>query len=190
MPNELGESFALLPSCSEPWIWIAKPAKSGIKKFIGRGSVSTGALSVERPAKYELGRTIVFSSHLSEPMVNKRRFSDPGPGYDCNDVIRTKKPLLGAKIYHFLPFHLAQRISKAWLESEKFIEKNLKLSSTLSYCIRHYAMHTPASKKENNKQDAAQLEPYEARSPSLALAAQISSRGVDVTPTLSDPLFA
>src|SRR5271166_439214 len=35
-----------------------------------------GALSVERPAKYELRRTIVFSSHSSEPMVDQRRFSD------------------------------------------------------------------------------------------------------------------
>src|SRR5262249_16634922 len=86
MPNELCESLALLPCCSEPWIWIAKPVKSGIKKFIGRRSASTGALSVKRPAKYELRRTIVFTSHSSEPMVDQRRFSDSGPGNNCNNI--------------------------------------------------------------------------------------------------------
>src|SRR5205823_6895600 len=84
MPNELRQSFALLPCCSKPWIWIAKPVKSGIKKFIGRRSVPTGALSVKRPAKYELRRTRVFSSHSSEPMVEQRRFSDSAPGNNCN----------------------------------------------------------------------------------------------------------
>src|ERR1700722_10848202 len=86
MPNELRQSFALLPCCSEPWIWIAKPVKSGIKKFIGRRSAAGGALSVERPAKYELRRTIVFSSHSSEPMVDERRFSDSAPGNNCDGV--------------------------------------------------------------------------------------------------------
>src|SRR5271165_4179238 len=86
MPNQLGQSFALLPCCSEPRVWIAKPVKSGIKKFIGRRNVAAGALSVERPAKDELRRTIVFSSHSSEPMVDQRRFSDSAPGKNCNDV--------------------------------------------------------------------------------------------------------
>src|SRR5215471_16065006 len=86
MPNELRESLALLPCCSKPWIWIAKPVKSGIKKFIGRRSAATGALSVKRPAKYELRRTIVFSSHSAEPMVDQRRFSHSAPGNNCDDV--------------------------------------------------------------------------------------------------------
>jgi len=91
MPNELCESLAFLPCCPELWIWIAKPAKSRIKKFIGRRSAAAGALSVERPAKYELRRTIVFSSHPSKPMVNERGFADPGPGNDCNDVRRMSR---------------------------------------------------------------------------------------------------
>src|SRR5438876_11810695 len=90
MRNELGQSFTLLPGRSKPRIWVAKPRESGIKKFIGRRSVASGALSVERPAKYELRRTIVFSSHSSEPMVDERRFSDSAPGNDCNDVRRMK----------------------------------------------------------------------------------------------------
>src|SRR5271166_4949528 len=86
MPNELRQSFTFLPCCSKPWIWIAKPVQSSIKKFIGRRSAATGALSVERPAKYELRRTILFSSHSSEPMVDQRRFSDSAPGNNRNNV--------------------------------------------------------------------------------------------------------
>src|SRR6516164_5249960 len=86
MRDELGQSFALLPWCSDAWIWIAKPLQSGIKKFIRGRSVAAGALSVERPAKYELRRTVVFSSHSSQPMVNERRFSDSAPGSNCNNV--------------------------------------------------------------------------------------------------------
>src|SRR6516165_4256413 len=86
MPNELRQSLSLLPRSPETWIWIAKPSQSGIKKFICRRSVAAGALSVERPAKYELRRTIVFSSHSSEPMVDERRFSDSAPGNNCNNI--------------------------------------------------------------------------------------------------------
>src|SRR5215471_6987699 len=86
MPNELRQSFALLPCCSEPRIWIAKPSQSGIKKFIGRRSAAAGALSVKRPAKDELRRTILFSSHSPEPMVDQRRFSDSGPGNNCDNI--------------------------------------------------------------------------------------------------------
>src|SRR6516225_6421331 len=86
MPDELRESLALLPCCSKPWIWIAKPVKSGIKKFIGRRSASTCTLSVERPAKDELRRTILFSSHSSEPMVDQRGLPDAGPGNDRNYI--------------------------------------------------------------------------------------------------------
>src|SRR5215469_6357912 len=86
MRDELRQSFALLPSRSEPRIGIAKPVESRIKKFIGGRGATAGALSVERPAKNELGRTILFSSHSAEPMVNKRGLPDPSPGSDCNDV--------------------------------------------------------------------------------------------------------
>ena len=86
MPNQFRQSFALLPGGSEPRIWIAKPLQSGIKKFIRGRSVAAGALSVERPAKYELRRTIVFSSNSSQPMVDERRFSDSAPGNNCNNI--------------------------------------------------------------------------------------------------------
>src|SRR6516225_11592171 len=86
MCNKPGQPFAFLPRRSEPWIWIAKPSESGINKFICRGSAATGALSVKRPAKNQLCRTIMVSSHPSEPMVNERGFPDPGPGNDGNDV--------------------------------------------------------------------------------------------------------
>src|SRR6516165_680123 len=86
MRDELGQSFALLPRRSEPRIWISKPSECCINKFICRRSLPTGALSVERPAKYELRRTIVFSSHSSQPMVDQRRFSDSAPGNNCNNI--------------------------------------------------------------------------------------------------------
>src|SRR6516164_6037916 len=86
MRDELGQSFALLPWCSEPWIWIAKPLQSGIKKFIRGRSVAAGALSVERPAKYELRRTIVFRSHSSEPVVDQRRFPNSAPGNKGDNI--------------------------------------------------------------------------------------------------------
>src|ERR1700758_4973611 len=86
MRNELRQSFALFPWRSEPWIWIAKPSESRVKKFIRGRSAPTAALSVKGPAKNELRRTIMFSSHPSEPMVDQRRLSDPSPGDYCNDV--------------------------------------------------------------------------------------------------------
>ena len=46
----------------------------------------TRTLPVERPAKYQFRRTILFSSHPPEPMVDQRRFSDPAPGNDGDDV--------------------------------------------------------------------------------------------------------
>jgi hypothetical protein len=99
MPNEFRESLAPLPCCSKPWIWIAKSSQSRIKKFIGRRSVAAGALPVERPAKYELRRTILFSSHSPEPMVDQRRFSDSAPGNNCNDVV----PVRGVMSARSLP---------------------------------------------------------------------------------------
>ena len=34
MRDELRQSFAFLPRRSEPWIWVAKPTESRIKKLI------------------------------------------------------------------------------------------------------------------------------------------------------------
>ena len=48
--------------------------------------LSTGALSVEGPTKNELCRTIMFSSHSSEPMVDERGLPDTGPGNDRDDI--------------------------------------------------------------------------------------------------------
>src|SRR5260221_13939399 len=86
MSDELCESLSLLPCRSEPWIWISKPGESRINKFVRRRSVPTAALSVKGPAKDELCRTIVFSSHLSESMVDERRLPDTSPGNDRNDI--------------------------------------------------------------------------------------------------------
>src|ERR1700746_1816742 len=86
MCNELRQSFALLPRRSEPWIWISKPSESRVKKLISGRSLATAALSVEGPTKNELCRTIMVSSHPSEPMVNERGLSDPSPGNNCNDI--------------------------------------------------------------------------------------------------------
>src|SRR5215471_1994672 len=86
MPNELRQPFAFFPCCSKPWIWVAKPMESRIKELIGRRSASACALSVERPAKYELRRPILFSSHSSEPMVDQGRFSDSAPGNNCHNI--------------------------------------------------------------------------------------------------------
>src|ERR1700730_11464195 len=86
MCDELRQSFALLPRRSDPRIWITKPGESRVNKFICGRRVSTGALSVEGPAKNKLSRTIMFSSHPSEPMVNERGLPDTSPGNDRNDV--------------------------------------------------------------------------------------------------------
>src|SRR5271165_2518245 len=86
MRDELRQPFALLPRRSEPRIWVAKPIKGSIKKFIRGRSVPSGALPVEGPAKDELSGAIVFSSHPSKPMVDEGGLSDPSPGNDCNDV--------------------------------------------------------------------------------------------------------
>src|SRR5258707_9707138 len=86
MCDEFRQSFALLPCRSDPRIWIPKPSQSHVKKFICGRSAPTCALSVEGPAKNELRRTIMFSSHPPEPTVNERRLPDPCPGNNCNDV--------------------------------------------------------------------------------------------------------
>jgi len=86
MCDEFRQSFALLPRCSDPRIWITKPSQGRVKKFICGRSAPTRALSVEGPAKNELRRTIMFSSHPSEPMVEERRLPDTSPGNDCDDI--------------------------------------------------------------------------------------------------------
>src|SRR5258707_12033497 len=86
MRDELRESLAFLPRRSQSWIWIAKPSESSIKKFICGRSLSTAALSVEGPTKNKLCRTIMVSSHPSEPMVNERGLPDTGPCNDRNDI--------------------------------------------------------------------------------------------------------
>src|SRR3984893_8205241 len=86
MRDKLRQSFALLPRRSEPWIRITKPSESRIKKFICRRSLPTAALSVKGPTKNKLCRTIMVSSHPSEPMVNESGLPDTGPCNDRNDI--------------------------------------------------------------------------------------------------------
>src|SRR6478672_1779322 len=86
MRDEPRESFALFPRSSEPWIWISEPSERHVKKFICGRSAPTAALSVERPTKNKLGRTIMLTSHPSEPMIDDCRFPDTGPGNDGYDI--------------------------------------------------------------------------------------------------------
>src|SRR5271165_289174 len=86
MRDELRESLAFLPRRSKPWIWISKPSESSIKKFIRGRSLPTGALSIEGPTKNKLCRTIMVSSHPSEPMVHESGLPDTGPCNDRNDI--------------------------------------------------------------------------------------------------------
>src|ERR1700732_4765474 len=86
MRHQLRQSFALLPRGSDSWIWIAKPSECRVKKFICGRSAFACPLSVEGPTKNEPRRTIMFSSHPSEPMVDQRGLPDPGPGNDFNDI--------------------------------------------------------------------------------------------------------
>src|ERR1700688_3644847 len=86
MGHQLRQPLALFPRCSDTWIGILKPSQSSVKKFICGRSAPTRALSVQGPAKNELRRTIIFSSHPSEPMVEERRLPDTSPGNDCDDI--------------------------------------------------------------------------------------------------------
>src|SRR5271170_2242081 len=86
MYDELRQSLPFLPRRSEPRIWISKPSESRIKEFICGRSLPTAALSVEGPTKNELCRTIMVSSHPSQPIVDERGLPDTGPCNDCNDV--------------------------------------------------------------------------------------------------------
>src|ERR1700745_2024451 len=86
MGYELRQSFALLPRCTDPRIWITKPTESHIQEFIRGRRTASCPLSVERPAKNELSRAKTFSAHPSEPMVNESGLPDPSPGNDGNDI--------------------------------------------------------------------------------------------------------
>src|SRR6516164_10909130 len=105
MRDELCEPLSLLPSRSDPWIWISKPSESSVKEFICGRSIPSGGLSIEGPAKNELRRTILFSSHPPEPMVHQRRLPDTGPGnyrdnvytVICPDIIQESNILLSPK---------------------------------------------------------------------------------------------
>ena len=118
--DELRQSFALLPGGSETRIRVSKPSKSRIKKFICGRSTPTSTLPVEGPTKNKLCRTIVFSSHSSEPMVDERGLSDPSPGNDCNDVRRMSR--------------------KAAQDTERVIAAAFGLSPSRAYAIQrgHY----------------------------------------------------
>ena len=70
MRDQLRQSFALLPRCPNPWIWISKPSESSVNKFIRGGGASAATLPVEGPAKNELSRAIMFRSHSPKPMVD------------------------------------------------------------------------------------------------------------------------
>src|SRR6516164_10827060 len=56
--------------------------------------MSARTLPVERPAKNELCRAIVFSSHSSEPMIDQRRFSDSTPGSNCSNIDLLVRPCI------------------------------------------------------------------------------------------------
>src|SRR6516164_4073322 len=86
MRYQLRQSFALLPRRSNPWIRIAKPGESNVKKFICGRRFPGGALSIERPAENEFSGTIVFSCHPTEPMIYQRGLPDTTPRNDGNDV--------------------------------------------------------------------------------------------------------
>src|SRR6478672_314940 len=86
MRDELCQSLTLLPCRSEPWVRISKPSECSVKKLIRRRRLPASALSVKGPAKNEFRRTIMFSSHSSEPMVNERGLPDARPGHDGNDI--------------------------------------------------------------------------------------------------------
>src|SRR5208282_2574796 len=86
MRDELSQSFALLPRRSDAGIGISKPSESSVEKFICGRSLPTAALSVEGPTKNKLCRTIMVSSHPSEPMVNESGLPDTGPSNDRNDI--------------------------------------------------------------------------------------------------------
>src|ERR1700677_844490 len=102
MRYKLRQSFTFLPARSESWVWISKPVESSVKEFFCRRNVPNGTLSVKGPAKNELRRTILFSSHPSEPIVDERGLTDTGPCNNCNDINVLACPCLVQKSDIFL----------------------------------------------------------------------------------------
>src|SRR6516162_11396346 len=86
MREEFRQSFALLPSRSDPWIGIAKPSESRVKEFICGRRISACPLPVERPTKNELRRAILFSRHSPEPMVDQSRLAHARPSNNGHDI--------------------------------------------------------------------------------------------------------
>src|ERR1700730_3475224 len=86
MGHQLRQPLALFPRCSDAWIGVPKPSQSSVKEFVCGRRAPIRALSIEGPAKNELGRTIMFSSHPSEPMVEECRLPNPCPGNNCDDI--------------------------------------------------------------------------------------------------------
>src|SRR6516225_10744149 len=84
--DELRKSLAFLPGRANPRVWVTKPSKGCIKKFIGGRSIPTGALSVKGPTKNKFCGAIAVRSHPTEPMVYQRRFPDTTPGNNCDDI--------------------------------------------------------------------------------------------------------
>jgi hypothetical protein len=72
MGYPLRQSLGLFPRCSDAWIGIPEPSQSSVKKFICGRSAPGRALSIEGPAKNELRRTILFSSHWLRRMAAER----------------------------------------------------------------------------------------------------------------------
>src|SRR5215471_12369015 len=110
MRDELRQSLALLPRRSDPWIRIAKPSKGRVKKFVSGRRASTCTLTVEGPAKNELRRTVMFSSHSPEPMIDERGLPDTSPGNNGNDVYLLVRPCrIQESDVLFLPKNIASR---------------------------------------------------------------------------------
>ena len=85
MCNELRQSFPLFPDRPDPGVGITKPTESGLQELFCGRRLSTGTLAVKGPAKNELRRTIAFSSHALEPMIDECGFADTSPGNDSNN---------------------------------------------------------------------------------------------------------
>src|SRR5260370_15687308 len=86
MGHQVRQSLALFARCSDAWIGIPKPSQSSVQEFVCSRSLPTAALSVKGPTKNKLCRTIMVSSHPSEPMVNESGLPDTGPCNDRNDI--------------------------------------------------------------------------------------------------------
>ena len=104
--TRLAKSFTLFPGRAQPRVWVAEPGKCRIDEFIRGRKFSAVRLPIEGPAENEFRTTILFQSHLPEPMVDQRRFSDAGPGHNHHDIdVRTCPEHHPGKLYP----HLSQK---------------------------------------------------------------------------------